>query len=58
MSVLEKIKLEKGVVYKPSRTGTAKILKNIRISAPDSPDEVRHLLLDMSQTGMKFYEGP
>ena len=31
MSVLEKIKLEKGVVYKPSRTGTAKILKNIRI---------------------------
>ena len=57
MSVLEKIKLEKGVVYKPSRTGTAKILKNIRISAPDSPDEVRHLLLDMSQTGMKFYEG-
>ena len=23
----------------------------------DSPDDVRHLLLDMSQTGMKFYEG-
>ena len=57
MQILQKIKLEKGIVYKPSRTGSAKILKNIRISASDSPDDVRHLLLDMSQTGMKFYEG-
>ena len=57
VSILEKTKLEKGTVYKPSRTGSAKILKNIRISAPDSPDDVRHLLLDMSATGMKFYEG-
>ncbi len=57
MQTLQKIVLEKGVVYKPSRTGTAKVLKNIRISDPNSPDEVRHLLLDMSQTGMKFYEG-
>ena len=31
MQILQKIKLEKGIVYKPSRTGSAKILKNIRL---------------------------
>lgn len=57
MEKIKKIELEKGIVYKPSRTATITVLENIRISDSNSPDDVRHLLLDMSKTGMKYYEG-
>ena len=50
VSILEKTKLEKGTVYKPSRTGSAKILKNIRISAPEAQMMYR-FIFGMSATG-------
>ena len=57
MEPLQKITLEKGLVYKPSRLATVTLLENKRISDPESPDDVRHLLLDMANIGMKYYEG-
>ena len=57
MEKLEKIFLEKGNVYKPSRSIEVEILENKKITEEGSLDDVRHLLLDMSNTGMKFYEG-
>ena len=57
MEKIQKIFLEKGNVYKPSRTASVKVLANIKITAQSSLDDVRHILLDMSGIGMKFYEG-
>ena len=57
MEKIQKIALEKGMVYKPSRSISVPILENKRITTQDSPDDVRHILLDTSGTGMKFYEG-
>lgn len=57
MQKLEKISLDKGLVYKPSRTASVSILENKKITSFDSLDDVRHILLDVSKIGMKFYEG-
>ena len=57
MEKLQKIFLEKGNIYKPSHSITVPVLENKRITTEDSPDDVRHILIDVSKTGMKFYEG-
>ena len=57
MEKLEKISLKKGIVYKPSRVASVVVLENKKITISDSSDDVRHILLDVSQIGMNFYEG-
>lgn len=46
-----------GNVYKPSNPWTAKVLVNNRLTAAGASSDVRHLIFDISNSGMEYMEG-
>jgi ferredoxin--NADP+ reductase len=46
-----------GTVYKPSNPWNAKIIENQRITSENSPDDIRHIVIDISDSQMEVKEG-
>ncbi|MDH4262884.1 MAG: FAD-binding oxidoreductase [Spirochaetia bacterium] len=46
-----------GAVYKPSNPWQAVVLKNTRLTNQNSPDDVRHILINVRNSGMEILEG-
>lgn len=44
-------------IYKQSNPFEAKVLEHTRLTAPDSPNEVDHIILDISQSEMHYIDG-
>lgn len=49
--------LKSGIVYKPSSPWKARLIENKRITHKDSNDDIRHLLIDVKDSGMEILEG-
>lgn len=46
-----------GTIYKPSSPFVAKLLENRRISHEESQDDIRHIVLDITGSGIQYIEG-
>lgn len=57
MKVIEKTIPTPGTTYKKSNPGVAILLENRRLTEEGSPDDVRHLIFDISQNNLKYIEG-
>ncbi|MDH4199535.1 MAG: FAD-binding oxidoreductase [Spirochaetia bacterium] len=44
-------------IYKPSNPWRSFVTSNTRITSPGSPDDIRHITLDISKSGMNCIEG-
>lgn len=44
-------------IYKPNAPLEAKVIKHERLTAPDSPNDVRHIVYDISGSDLKYVEG-
>ncbi|MES0489234.1 MAG: FAD-binding oxidoreductase [Leptospirales bacterium] len=52
----KKLELE-GIVYKPSKPFEATLVESTRITGADSPDDIRHLLIEFKGSGIHYKEG-
>lgn len=57
ISMMSKSVITPGKVYKPSEPYRGRILENTRITAADSVDDVRHIVIDIDGSGMSYIEG-
>ncbi len=44
-------------IFKPTAPLEARVLENRRLTAPDSPNDVRHLVFDIAGSGLHYHEG-
>lgn len=44
-------------IYKPNAPLEAKVIKHERLTAPDSPNDVRHIVYDISGSELRYLEG-
>jgi ferredoxin--NADP+ reductase len=44
-------------IYKPNAPLTARVLEHFPLTAPDSPNDVRHIVLDIAGSDLKYLEG-
>ncbi|MDT8446719.1 MAG: ferredoxin--NADP(+) reductase [bacterium] len=56
LQLIEKVVPADGEVYKPSDPFLAPVVENRRLTPEDSED-VRHIVLDISRSGMRYVEG-
>ncbi len=55
---LEKTEVNKeGTVYKPSSPFEATLVSNERISSEESPDDIRHIVINVADSGINYIEG-
>ncbi len=57
MKLIEKILPTQGQVYKPSQPFCATLIENQRITPPESVDDIRHLVFDLTGSGIEYLEG-
>jgi len=57
MELNEKRLEEVGTVYKPSSPYTARVVSNERLTPEGSPDDIRHLIIDIGGAGIRYKEG-
>lgn len=57
MEVLEKEIPAEGQIYKPSSPYRARIVENRRLTEEGSPDDIRHIVINIEGSGMVYLEG-
>lgn len=57
MKIIQKTVDSGGTVYKPSAPFNATILENERITGDDSADDIRHITIDIQDSGILYKEG-
>lgn len=57
MKVIEKVIPESKKIYKPSEPFMAKMLENKRLLPAGSLEDIRHIVLDLTDSGISYLEG-
>jgi len=57
MKIVQKTLELEGTVYKPSSPFEATLVESTRITDPESPDDIRHLIIETKGSGIIYKEG-
>jgi len=57
MKVIEKYIPDSNKIYKAKEPFEATVIENIKLTLANSEDDIRHLVIDLSQSGISFLEG-